>query len=75
MSKFKSSSKLLKTEDKEIEQLGLLTKNFLESLDKMKLGLAERLVNQERKIIDTYASQITLLKEKFKREFQEKVKK
>ena len=46
-----------------------------ESLEKVKVGFASKIVNQERKIIDVYVHQIKALKEKFDREFQDKVKK
>ena len=45
------------------------------AIERLKTGLAGKLVSQERRIIDTYVSQIKVLKEKFDKEFQEKVRK
>ena len=70
-----SFSKIITPEDKEIDQLNTLNQSMTGTLQKIKYDFANKLVSQERKIIDVYVSQIKTLKEKFEKEFQEKIKK
>lgn len=55
--------------------MNFLNREMQNLLEKLKHEFAKKLVSQERKIVDIYTTQIEQLKEKFEKEFQEKIKK
>lgn len=65
------SSRLLGPDDKGMAQMSQLYQDICEHVDALKSGLGQRLVSQERHIIDTYVGQIKALKDRFQAEFEE----
>ena len=65
----------MKSDCKELEALNEHQRHIYKAIDQLKEIFVNKLVTQERHLVETYSGQIEHLKSKFEHEFEEKIKK